>query len=735
VTDTVTSKVSPRDGATADAPSLADDLELLGHLAGSGYREAPGLVRRADGQTLQVTPLLYAVLEEIDGRRDADALASRLGERLGRDVTADDVAYLVEEKLRPLGVLCNPDGSQPATKRANPLLALRCRVVVSDPELTRRITRPFAALFRPVVVVTMTAAFAVITGWLLFDKGLASPARHLLYEPEMLLLVFALTLLSAGFHEFGHAAACRYGGATPGAMGVGLYLVRPAFYTDVTDSYRLGRGGRLRVDLGGLYFNALFAVAVFGLWALTRWDALLVTIPLQVVQMLHQLLPFVRLDGYHILADLTGVPDLFARIKPTLLGLLPTRWGQPESKVLKPWARAVVTLWVLAVIPVLALTFVLMAVALPRLVATAWDSVELQAAALRESYGEGALASAGVRLLSIVAIALPTASIVYLVVRVTRRIGRRLWRWTDHRPGRRAAALFATGAVVALLVSAWWPSGQYRPIQAYERGTLGEAVHAVSVSATSGGPVAVMPVAPGGELVTGTGAAAIEAAEGDAAVFPFSLPDAPRPQDNQALAVNTTDGAARYALAFELLMLSDRLADSTNEAYALASCTSCLTVAVAFQVVLLLGDVDTVTPENIAVAINYSCVLCVTYALALQLVITLDEPLSDDEVAELETIWEQVDALEEQLATMPLEEIQPALVDIEQQIVDVLADDIAGTETTESESDGTTESTTTTAGGEGEGEGDGDSTTTTTADGSGDTTTTTEAATTTTASP
>ena len=34
-------------------------------------------------------------------------------------------------------------------------------------------------------------------------------------------------------------------------MGAGLYLVWPAFYTDVTDSYRLGRAGRLRTDLGG----------------------------------------------------------------------------------------------------------------------------------------------------------------------------------------------------------------------------------------------------------------------------------------------------------------------------------------------------------------------------------------------------------------------------------------------------------------------------------------------------
>ena len=140
-----------------------------------------------------------------------------------------------------------------------------------------------------------------------------------------------VTVLSAGFHEFGHAAAARRGGATPGAMGAGLYLVWPAFYTDVTDSYRLGRGGRVRTDLGGLYFNAIVAVAIMGVWWATGYDALLLVVATQILQMVRQLMPLVRFDGYHVLADATGVPDLFHRIKPTLLGLLPWRWTAPRE--------------------------------------------------------------------------------------------------------------------------------------------------------------------------------------------------------------------------------------------------------------------------------------------------------------------------------------------------------------------------------------------------------------------
>ena len=74
--------------------------------------------------------------------------------------------------------------------------------------------------------------------------------------------MLGLTLLSTLFHECGHAAACRYGGARPGVIGMGFYVMWPAFFTNVTDTYRLGRAGRVRTDLGGVYFNAIFVLAL-----------------------------------------------------------------------------------------------------------------------------------------------------------------------------------------------------------------------------------------------------------------------------------------------------------------------------------------------------------------------------------------------------------------------------------------------------------------------------------------
>ena len=255
------------------APERADGVELMGQMVGSGYRVPPALARRGDGQTFQLTPLLYLVLESVDGVRDYDQVAEHVGAAYGRTVTADNIRTLVDQQLRPMGLLAKDDGSQPEVKKSNPLLALRFKYAVSDPEQTRRLTSPFARLFHPVIVTAVLAAFLFVSWWVFFRKGLASATYEAFDKPGLLLLVVLVTVLSAGFHEFGHAAGARRGGATPGVMGAGVYLVWPAFYTDVTDSYRLGRGGRVRTDLGGLYFNALVVLVSFGVWWLTGWHA------------------------------------------------------------------------------------------------------------------------------------------------------------------------------------------------------------------------------------------------------------------------------------------------------------------------------------------------------------------------------------------------------------------------------------------------------------------------------
>ncbi|HEU4812462.1 MAG TPA: hypothetical protein VFT00_10010 [Nocardioides sp.] len=685
-------------------PVRADGIQLIGEMPGSGYRTPPALVRRGDGQMIQLTPLLYLVLEAVDGRRTHDEIAARVSTAFGRQVTADNVNTLVDGKLRPLGVLLKGDGSAPELKKSNPLLGLRHRYAVTDPVKTNRLTAPFARLFHPVLVAAVVAAFVWISWWLLFDKGLASATHDAFHRPGLLLLVFVVTVLSAGFHEFGHAAAARRGGSTPGVMGMGLYLFWPAFYTDVTDSYRLGRVGRLRTDLGGLYFNAIVAVGIVGVWWATGYDALLLVVATQILQMLRQLTPLIRFDGYHVLADLTGVPDLYHRIKPTLLGLLPWRWRDPEVTVLKPWARAVVTLWVAVVVPLLAFSLLMMVVSLPRVLATAWVSLGEQWAILGDGWGDGDLVAVAARLLAIVALVLPILGIGYILTRLLRQVVGSVLRRTSGRPFLRTVAAVTAAAIVAGLGWVWWPDGDtYRPIAAYERGTLADALPRAaptygagltegqqsSLQTTWAGDVSALGTRAKPELAlimvphdtsgstTDATASGGDAAQPGAWVFPFNQPLPPGEGDTQALAVNTTDDTVVYDVAYALVWADDTQVTNTNEAFAAASCTDCAAVAVAFQVVMVIGDADVIVPQNLAVAANYNCVRCLTYALASQLVVTLSGPLGEESMAALQEVWAEIGRFAQHITEVPLSELQAALEGYQQQILDIIEQDPA----------------------------------------------------------
>src|SRR6478609_3439004 len=84
-------------------PVRAAGVQLIGEAKGSGYKEAPSLVRRADGQTIQLTRLLYLVLEAIDGRRSLEEIAQHAGSAYGKPVNAGNVQTLIDSQLLPLG--------------------------------------------------------------------------------------------------------------------------------------------------------------------------------------------------------------------------------------------------------------------------------------------------------------------------------------------------------------------------------------------------------------------------------------------------------------------------------------------------------------------------------------------------------------------------------------------------------------------------------------------------------
>lgn len=150
-------------------------------------------------------------------------------------------------------------------------------------------------------------------------------------------------------------------------------------------------------------------------------------------------------------------------------------------------------------------------------------------------------------------------------------------------------------------------------------------------------------------------------------------------QDNAAVAVNTKDGSSIFKFAFNIHRSMGEVVDNTNAAVAYASCEDCTTIAVAIQVVLVMGDPEVVTPTNLALALNFECTLCYTMASAYQFVISTDGPVhftaeGNRTIAELrqqlrdllksgasiEEIAAQLDVIVDQLAEVLATQMVPA---------------------------------------------------------------------------
>ena len=476
-----------------DAPRLAEGIELIGEYEDSGFKEAPWLVRRPDGQTVQLTHLLYAIAQRADGSRDYQAIAAEVSQELHRGVSPDNVRMLVDKKLRRLGVLAAPDGSSPMLKRNDPMTALRFRASVIPEGVVNGITTVFRPLYWPPVVLGVLATVFAFDAWMFFIHGLAQGVRVMLYTPVFMLVALVLVIASAAFHECGHATACRYGGARPGVMGAGLYMVWPAFYTDVTDAYRLGKGGRLRTDLGGVYFNLIFALGTAVAYFVTHFEPLLVIIAFQHLEILHQFLPFLRMDGYYIVADLTGVPDLFARLKPTLKSLVPGQEPAREVEELKPWVRWAVTAWVLVTVPFILYVYGMIVVQAPRIFATA-------VAAGRDQFGhasnwmhQGNYGLAFLALLQGLLLALPILGVVLTLVSTAKRIATEMWTRTEGRPVMRTGFVGVAAVAVLVLVVGWSPRGRYQPIRPNETGTVQAGAVSAADETQAGGVFSAAP--------------------------------------------------------------------------------------------------------------------------------------------------------------------------------------------------------------------------------------------------
>ncbi|HEY2747512.1 MAG TPA: hypothetical protein VGL86_22970 [Polyangia bacterium] len=210
--------------------------------------------------------------------------------------------------------------------------AFLLRLRVLSAARVQAIARRLAPLYRRTIALPLALLSLAAIAWSLPRGGL--PAA----TPGAIAVGYALFIASLLVHELGHASASAWFGRPPSEIGAALYLVYPAFYSDVSQAWALRRGARVVVDLGGVYFQLAFIAALGVGWRASGWAPFGAAAWMSLASAALSINPIFRFDGYWVLSDLIGVANLDSQP----LRLLGIAWSRLRRRRVArlPWSGA-----------------------------------------------------------------------------------------------------------------------------------------------------------------------------------------------------------------------------------------------------------------------------------------------------------------------------------------------------------------------------------------------------------
>ncbi len=191
------------------------------------------------------------------------------------------------------------------------------QVPLFDPDrLFARLEPALRFLWTPGFVAAYLAALAS-AGWIAVTHRaeLLAHLPHLAAGGWLGGFILAAIVLTA-LHEFAHGLTCKhYGGRVPELGFLLIFFIMPALYVDVSDAWLFRRRRhRVLVGLAGPMFDLGVAVAALHLWRFlapgTGKVLAFVAAAASGAGVLMNLNPLLRLDGYYVLSDLSGIPNL-----------------------------------------------------------------------------------------------------------------------------------------------------------------------------------------------------------------------------------------------------------------------------------------------------------------------------------------------------------------------------------------------------------------------------------------
>ncbi|UCG38073.1 MAG: PqqD family peptide modification chaperone [bacterium] len=316
------------------------------------------------GRFYRFTPVAYQVLGLMDGKRTVQEIWERAAERFGDDApTQGDMVRILSQLHSADVLLCDvPPDTEEILSRHDKITRSRIMAYVRSPLFMRfplldpeRFLQRTEFLFRPIFGLAGLAVWLAVVGWALFQAVGHWPelthniADRVLSGQNLLILGLVYPVIKA-LHEFGHAYAVKRWGGEVHEMGIMLLVLMPLPYVDASAASAFPeKRRRLLVTGSGIMVELFVASVAMAAWlnlqpGIARSVAFSAMFIGSVSTVLFNANPLLRYDGYYLLSDLLGIPNLAQR-SVGYLGYLVKRYLFGLRKMEAPHARPDEKFW------------------------------------------------------------------------------------------------------------------------------------------------------------------------------------------------------------------------------------------------------------------------------------------------------------------------------------------------------------------------------------------------------
>ena len=278
----------------------------------------------------------YLFLTYLDGRRTLSEAFARASLAAGPEAITESEAlsltqWLVDNHLVDFDATSNEIAAEHQDKqhqkRAMELVNFMfLKMPVGSPDaFFTGLHRVAGWLCHPIIWLLWVVVVVVAIGLVIYDwRRFSDMAGGIFSATDAVVMLIIWAGLKV-VHELGHGMVCKYYGCRVREAGVTLILFMPITYVDATSSWALpSKWQRMHVSFGGLWVELFIASAAAIYWSYSAegyWNT--IAYKLMIIAgsttLLFNINPLMRFDGYYLLSDYLGMPNLYQRAQLSLM--------------------------------------------------------------------------------------------------------------------------------------------------------------------------------------------------------------------------------------------------------------------------------------------------------------------------------------------------------------------------------------------------------------------------------